>query len=374
MVDTPPAVPAVLLPTFHPLSIVDKLTGGPALGVTTIKLARVLQALLGTGSVALVGLIALDLFGTRTAVIALALAALYPVWLELSSVIVAENLLTVLELAAVYAALRARRSAAPLGWVLGTGLALGLATLTHTNAALLVIPLAFALRRRPLPDWMRRLPAPALMVIVALLTVTPWLIRDASVFHQFVPISTENGITLAGTYNPTSAASNPPYMWHLYTEVPSLRSISNEAHSLNEVQLSNKLAGRSLSYIAHHPLSPLSVAFHNTLRLLELEGSFAWKASASSIGLDLGLAKIGVLSFWLLVIVALFGIRTQAIRRVPGWFWGVPLVMWITVAFVNAETPRFREPLDPFVLLLAACALTAAWERWQPRPATTTTA
>ena len=30
------------------------------------------------------------------------------------------------------------------------------------------------------------------MVAVSLLTVTPWLIRDVAVFHQFVPISTED--------------------------------------------------------------------------------------------------------------------------------------------------------------------------------------
>ena len=28
--------------------------------------------------------------------------------------------------------------------------------------------------------------------------------------------------------------------------------------------------------------------------------------------------------------------------------------------FVNVETPRFREPIDPFLLLLAACAVSTA--------------
>jgi len=179
-----------------------------------------------------------------------------------------------------------------------------------------------------------------------------------------VPISTEDGITLAGTYNPTSAASNPPYRWHFFPGVPSLHAIATRAPTMNEMQLSDKLEGKALNYIGQHPLSPLNVAFHNTLRLLELEGSFAWRASAAAIGLDLGLAHLGVLSFWLLLVVALAGVRTQAVRRIARWFWGVPLVMWLTVVFVNAETPRFREPLDPFLLLLAACALDAAWQRW----------
>jgi hypothetical protein len=33
---------------------------------------------------------------------------------------------------------------------------------------------------------------------------------------------------------------------------------------------------------------------------------------------------------------------------------------------VNAETPRFREPVDPFLILLAACALERAARRMVP--------
>lgn len=349
------------------LSVVDLITGGPGLSSTSIALARIVQALLGTGSVALVGLIALELFGRRTALVTLALAAIYPVWLELSSVIVAENLLTLLELLAVYAALRARRAAAPLRWVIATGVTLGLATLTHTNAGLLVIPLAFGVRGLGLPQRLRGVPAPGLMLVMALLTVTPWLIRDATAFHRFIPISTEDGITLAGTYNSLSAASDPPYRWHFYADVPAFRGIAERAHTMNEVQLSDKLESKAFHYIAQHPLAPLSVAFHNTLRLLELEGSFAWKASAAAIGIELHEARDAIYTFWVLLVLALLGIATQARRRVPRWIWGVPLVMWITIVFVNAETPRFREPLDPFLLLLGACAISAAWDRWGGR-------
>ena len=34
--------------------------------------------------------------------------------------------------------------------------------------------------------------------------------------------------------------------------------------------------------------------------------------------------------------------------------------MWLSVALVNAETPRFREPLDAFAILLASCAIATA--------------
>jgi hypothetical protein len=35
--------------------------------------------------------------------------------------------------------------------------------------------------------------------------------------------------------------------------------------------------------------------------------------------------------------------------------------------FLVVETPRYRSPIDPFVILLAALAVTAAVDRRRPR-------
>jgi hypothetical protein len=45
-------------------------------------------------------------------------------------------------------------------------------------------------------------------------------------------------------------------------------------------------------------------------------------------------------------------------RPIPWIVWAVPLVMYLSVVFLAAETPRYRAPIDPFVILLAALALT----------------
>jgi 4-amino-4-deoxy-L-arabinose transferase-like glycosyltransferase len=177
--------------------------------------AHISQALLGTVIVALVGAIAWEAFGTAVALAALALAALYPVLIELSGILVAESLLTALVLAAVAAALRIRTSSHPYAWTAASGVLAGLATLSHVNGLLIVLPLAFAAaqaeraghddtdRRR---GW-RTLLGPALLVAAAALTIAPWTIRNALVLHKFIPVSDETGITLVGTYNPASAAT-----------------------------------------------------------------------------------------------------------------------------------------------------------------------
>ncbi|MGZ4191141.1 MAG: glycosyltransferase family 39 protein, partial [Solirubrobacteraceae bacterium] len=138
--------PTAYFPPAFPyfLGVVDLIDGHQAGGKTAVAPERVAQAVIGTVSVGLVGLVALEAFGGAAALAALALAAVYPVFVVLSGTLVAENLLLVFELASIWAALRARRARRPLLWIALTGVLTGLATLTHENAALFVLPLGVA--------------------------------------------------------------------------------------------------------------------------------------------------------------------------------------------------------------------------------------
>jgi hypothetical protein len=117
------------------------------------------------------------------------------------------------------------------------------------------------------------------------------------------------------------------------------------------------LESQALDYISDHPLSPVEVAYHNTLRLLELEGTFAWKASAAAVSLPTSVARTGVISFWILCGLALAGLPTRLVRAAPKWPWVIPLLLALSVVLVNVETPRFRGPVDPFLIVLAAAGL-----------------
>ncbi len=391
--------PTAYFPPGFPyfLAAVDLIDGHTAGGKSAVQPERVAMAVIGTVAVALVGLVALEAFGDSVALVCMALAALYPVLVELSGTLVAENLLLVFELAAIWTALRARRSGSPYAWIAATGVLTGLATLTHENAIVMIIPLAFGVaaaarsirplsrtvkysavtvsstgahgkgpRRRSTPDSNRATPAAAVGVLLAtaVLTIVPWTIRNAVELHHFVPVSDETGITLVGTYNPASAA-NPrvPYKWRFFWKIPQDAGLRRHVGRYTEVGLSSKLESQALHYVGDHPLSPLAVAYHNTLRMFEVEGTFAWHASAAAIGLHTRDAGVGVVAFWLVCLLALVGIMTPAARAAPRWLWAIPILYALTIVFVNVETPRFREPIDPFLLLLAGCAIEAALER-----------
>jgi hypothetical protein len=181
-------------------------------------------------------------------------------------------------------------------------------------------------------------------------------------------VADETGITLVGTYNAASA-NNPgiPYKWRLYYGIPGEGPLIRQAGRLTEPVLSDRLQTQAQNYVSDHLYAPFSAAFYNSRRLLELEGSGAWHASAKAISLPIGLARVGVIGFWVLCLLALAGAVTRAARRAWRWLWVTPVLLWLSVAVINAETPRFREPADAFLILLAACGLAAALRRLQPR-------
>ncbi len=367
--------PTAYFPPAFPyyLAIADLLDGHVNGGPTAVPGERLEMAITGTITVALIGLVAFEAFGEVVALTAMAVAAVYPVFVELSGTLVAENLLVALELVAVWTALRARRSAHPYPWLIGTGVFTGLSALTHENALLYVIPLglaAWGIARRHLRRRGRARPAlgalaaPALLIVVTCATIAPWTIRNAEELHAFVPISDETGITLVGTYNAVSAADpNVPYKWHLFSNLPTERKFAVTTSRYTEVALSDKLEQQALNYISAHPGAPFAVAFDNTKRMLELEGTYAWKASADALNIHLSEARIGVVAFWALGILALLGLATRVARAAPRWLWALPILYAVSIVLVNVETPRFREPIDAFVVLLAACALGTLWGR-----------
>jgi len=156
----PPAYPYVI----GGLEIIDGHTAG---GQASVHATRLGQAVLGTVAVGLIGLVALEAFGPTVALVALTFGAVYPVFVELGGTLVAENLLVVFELVAVWAALRAGHAQRPKGpnlWVAAAGFFTGLATLAHENAILMIPPLVAAVwTTRPRLS-RRSIAAPALLL------------------------------------------------------------------------------------------------------------------------------------------------------------------------------------------------------------------
>ncbi|MDX6733304.1 MAG: hypothetical protein QOC54_3252 [Baekduia sp.] len=326
-----------------------------------IHVARVAQAFVGAAVVALIGLLGTLLWGRRTGLVATALGAIYVPLILVGGAVMSEPLFAVAMLAALAAAIMHRRSPRRYRYAVLTGFLTGLAVLTRANAVILLIPLGLAVwDGRPRWAW-ASLGPPIALVVAAIVTVTPWTIRNAQALHAFVPVSTQLGSSLAGTYN-DAARTDPdnPGAWRSIKHVPQYAGLWRQVRVTPEAVLDQRLRAASWRYIADHPLYVAEVGFWNTARMLDLDGRRRWRATAATISVERRWADRGVLCFWAFALLAIAGATTRATRRVPPFVWAVPALMFLSVVFLAVETPRYRTALDPFIVLLAAVALTTA--------------
>lgn len=325
---------------------------------------RVLEAVLGALAVLLIAVIGMRLFGRLPGLVASAIAAVYPPLILVGSTLMSEPLFIVLVLAAVLTALVHRDSPHRLRWAVATGVLIGLGALTRGNGLVLVIPIgALVWSERPRVSW-RSVQAPVALVIATIVTLVPWTIRNAHVFGQFVPITTETGYIVDGTYDSVSQHLHRyPAIW--LPPFGQIRRIEATDPTINEAQLTDKLMSDGLSYISDHPGSVANTLYWNARRLLDISPGFErWFASSESY--PPSLAVISSYAFWILLVFAVAGVVIRAARArargAPAAVWWCPVAL-ILVTMPLMESTRYRSPADPFLVMLAALGLIAVAER-----------
>jgi 4-amino-4-deoxy-L-arabinose transferase-like glycosyltransferase len=327
-----------------------------------VTAARLAQALVGVVVVGLAGLVALWLWGVAVALVTVALAAVYPPLVVGSAGLLSEPLFVALELATLAAILRFRR-AGRWRWAAAAGALAGLAILSRSIGVLLLVPLVLAAWGRPRLS-RPSLRGPALVLACAALAVAPWTIRNAIVMDEFIPVASQGGITLAGTYNETSRTDERfPGAWRPPNLDPAYDALIARTRAGGEPAIDDALGEASREYAFERPGYVAEVGWRNLLRMLGLGGS-AFNRQATAFELDLGpgwsdLMTYGFIPFALLAVA---GCLTVAARRTPAWVWAIPLLMIAGTVLITASQ-RFRQPVDPFVVMLAALALSAARRR-----------
>jgi 4-amino-4-deoxy-L-arabinose transferase-like glycosyltransferase len=358
----PTAYPPPLYPVA--LSIAYRIVGTSSEHARW-EAGRIEEALLGAIAVILIALLAGRLFGRAAGLLAGAIAAVYPPLLLVGSSLMSESLFVPLVLAAVLSALMARDSEHRLRWAIAAGLLVGLAALTRSIGIVLVLPVLFlAWTERPRWSW-RAARVPLVVLAATLVTIAPWAIRNTMEFHEFVPISSETGYALAGTYNAVAQYDTRyPALWT--PPGPEIYRFLSSHPRANEAQISDDLVTFSRRYIAAHPSYPFVVAYWSAVRLFNLTGPGYERFSAEFEGYPPTLAYWSVLAFWLLAALALLGVVIGGARRAPWALWACPLLILLsTLPF--AGLTRYRAPADPFFVVLAALALLALWRRAQGR-------
>jgi len=358
--------PTVLRPPAYP-SFLGAVLVVPGTGHRAIRVA---QAALGTITVGLLMLLAHQMLRSRRAVLVTgALAAIYPVLVFQSTAFLSEILFIPLEVAALCAAWKLRDADRhATRWVIATGVAVGLATLTRQTGMLLAVPVIAIVCSVP-RSWGTRISRIAAVGAIALVVVAPWTARNYLATDHLVLVGRQTGLQLAGIYNDESRLDpDHPARWYPPVDVKRDAPLFTQP-GLDELELDDELTNRAVDYARAHPGYVVEAVLRNSVRMLDLEPSMN-DIDALQLNVTPHQAMLMRATWVLLAVLAGIGWFTDLRRRVPWYVWASPLVFFAAGA-VTAGLVRYRVPIDPFVVLLAAAALTSLYDRIRPAPSST---
>lgn len=335
-------------PPLYPLV----LSGLSKVGLESTLAHRSLGLGLGAITIVLIALIARELRGDRAGLIAGAVAAAYPVLIGADGSLMSETLYGPLVAGALLAALRLlERPSARTAAVLGALIAL--AALTRTEALFLIPALALPLAWRGGPGRVAR--TAATLGAVALV-LTPWAIRNAVTFEQFVLISTNDSTVLAGANCPLTYRGVDMGGW-------TIGCISRRSERDETVQAA-KWRREGLEYARDHAGRLPVVALVRFLRVWDL-----WQPRRQVLfaeGRHVRMAQAGVATFFLLVPLAIAG--AVALGRRPALLvLLVPFVMVTLAAVTGYGAPRLRHSAEIPLVVLAGIGIASLLERGAAR-------
>ena len=194
-------MPTALRAPAYPLLLAGSLK---LFGEHALAAVRWLQFAEGLVVVLLCAAMARSLFGDTVGKITLLIAFFFPTLVEMNGEILTEAMAALLVTICLYLLLRQLQEPR---WIIliALGVAIGLGILTRFNIVLIgfFLPAVALLQRDNLSRWT----GAALPMAVALLVISPWLIRNFFAFHGAVLLSTGGGINaIQGIVTPQGRA------------------------------------------------------------------------------------------------------------------------------------------------------------------------
>jgi 4-amino-4-deoxy-L-arabinose transferase-like glycosyltransferase len=330
---------APVYPAF--LAAIGAGGGGAAHTPARVKIA---QSIVGAAGVWIVGIIALGAAGPRAGVAAAAIAAAYPPLVVLPAYVFSETLYSTIALGSALLLDRAVDADRPRH-ALASGLAAGVAILTRP-AMLFFLPLAAAWL-----VWRSRARLAAVLVAAALAVVAPWTIRNAAVYHRFVPVATEGGVTFWIGNHPLARGEGD------LAANPGIKQADLEfrrAHpDLTAEQLEPLYYRAAFRQIAGHPLWWAGLLARKAFHTVVPAGpSYALHSTAY--------IAVSVVPYLLLLLPAAAGARAlgRSQRRPVALLLLAASAALVCVVFFPQE--RFRTPvIDPALIVCASAGWAA---------------
>ncbi len=316
-------------------------------------MVKFVNVLLSSGICILTYLIARKMVSPISSRLTLLILTFFPSQIFFTNVLASEILFTVLLLLIINFWLKQYLHPS-FYYLLLIGILLGLLCLV--KAAALPLPIFIALFFIKLREKLNlRLRNALLTVMIAFLTLSPWLLRNKMVIGSFT-LATNGGINLYIGNNPLSSGN-----WVWQAENP-FRELS-AANEIENNRLGYKLATQ---FILHNPFGFIQRGIKKEIYLFATDLSAIVKELESAaqngrVDKFIIFNIIGQVYYYLLLIFSAGGIILLILNRKnrnPGFYLlGGILIYWMGIHFVFFGVDRFHFPMIPILLIFASTFL-----------------
>ncbi|MFA5089623.1 MAG: glycosyltransferase family 39 protein [Candidatus Omnitrophota bacterium] len=312
-------------------------------------LARVIQCVIGSVICILIFFISKRLFNLKIAVISASIACLNPGFIKSVKYLMTENIFTLLFLISIFFIIKYTEKR-DLKDLIFSGVALGVATLTRSAVFLFpfFIVLLLLKRKPPLVCSIRRNILSAIIFMLCfILPIIPWTLRNWRVYHRFIPICTKGGLAFYISYIPKDGK--------LYGFITNDSTTEKSKLLGSELEQSNFLFKETLKFIKNNP--------RRILKLEVLKAAYFWSP------FDWEILGCGVYNFMYGFVFPFFiyGIIV-AFKRfrelLPVY---LPIIYSFLFALVTYGSPRFRLPVEPYIIIIASAGIAYFLTRFSKR-------
>lgn len=330
-----PLAPTAQQPPLYPLLLAGIFKIAGAYSYLSLWIAVVLNAMFSAATAVLIFVLGRRIFGASVGIIA---AWVWACWLQeaVVSIRLWESSLSALMLTAgLYVVLHLADSQRLSLWLLFGALA-GAGALTNTT----LLPLFFLFGIWLwVFGWKRGLPRTKHVfatIVLSLLVLLPWAVRNYSVFHRIIPIRDNFGLELW--------IGNHQGVAHLFEFTQGFPLIDPSEYSqLGEIRFMEEKQRVAFQFIQDHP--------GQFFRLCGQRFFYFWTSPGPEIWLPVSLAS------WFGMVLALC---QRKILAVP---FAVVLLIFPVVYYITHPWSTYRHPIEPVMILLATNLMVSAG-RW----------
>jgi 4-amino-4-deoxy-L-arabinose transferase-like glycosyltransferase len=315
-----------------------------------LLIAKLLNVLFASVTVALTYLVGKRLFGWRVAYAGALTLAAFPGQIYFATLVSTETLFGLIFMLVLYLVLAWTLEREAVWWqVLGLGLVAGYGALVRAEGVLLV-PLILGIWLVAVRPWRRLLRYAPVLLLGVILALTPWTVRNAVEFHRFIPLRADAGGAFAAGLNPDFGDPEPHHVAFLVPKPP---------------------VGDSMGHWATHPWELPEFGWRK-LRALYKDDQDAidWAQSshpyfspgtarAWSTLANIYLFAVGSLALLAVAALPLSPSLRKNWRLVPIAFG----VAWSLLFVLVIPQTRYHFPVAPVLSILAAAVLVAVWDQ-----------